>query len=249
MFFSKKLKKLNVPHCFFSRNSGFSRGIYKSLNCGIGSNDNKKLVHKNIKFVESFLKIKKNNLKLMYQTHSSKVLKINHKNFEKKKFKSDGITSDLKGVALGVLTADCVPILMYDKINKKICVLHAGWKGIFKGIVEKGIKKFSKNNLNSLIVAIGPCIGKKSYEVDKLLKLKFLRQSKYYKKFFKPSKKGKFLFDLRSMVNYKLKKAGVREIDNINFDTFRNSKNFFSHRRSKQLKEPDYGRCLSVITL
>ena len=84
MFFSKKLKKLNVPHCFFSRNSGFSRGIYKSLNCGIGSNDNKKLVHKNIKFVESFLKIKKNNLKLMYQTHSSKVLKINHKNLEKK---------------------------------------------------------------------------------------------------------------------------------------------------------------------
>ena len=130
MFFSKKLKKLNVTHCFFSRNSGFSRGIYKSLNCGIGSNDNKKLVHKNIKFVESFLKIKKNNLKLMYQTHSSKVLKINHKNFEKKKFKSDGITSDLKGVALGVLTADCVPILMYDKINKKICVLHAGWKKI-----------------------------------------------------------------------------------------------------------------------
>ena len=249
MFFSKKLKKLNVPHCFFSRNSGFSRGIYKSLNCGIGSNDNKKLVHKNIKFVESFLKIKKNNLKLMYQTHSSKVLKINHKNFEKKRFKSDGITSDLKGVALGVLTADCVPILMYDKINKKICVLHAGWKGIFNGIIEKGIKKFSKKNLNSLVVAIGPCIGKKSYEVDKLLKLKFLRQSKYYKKFFKASKKGKFLFDLRSIVNYKLKKVGVKEIDNINLDTFKDSKNFFSHRRSKQLKEPDYGRCLSVITL
>lgn len=249
MFFSKKLKKLNVPHCFFSRNSGFSRGIYKSLNCGIGSNDNKKLVHKNIRFVESFLKIKKNNLKLMYQTHSSKILKINHKNFEKKKFKSDGITSDLKGVALGVLTADCVPILIYDKINKKICVLHAGWKGIFRGIIEKGIKKFSKKNLNSLIVAIGPCIGKKSYEVDKLLKLKFLRQSKYYKKFFKASKKGKFLFDLRSIVNYKLKKVGVKEIDNINLDTFKDSKNFFSHRRSKQLKEPDYGRCLSVITL
>ena len=249
MFFSKKLKKLSVPHCFFSRNSGFSKGIYRSLNCGIGSNDNKKLVHKNIKFVESFLKIKKNNLKLMYQTHSSKILKINHKNLEKKKFKSDGITSDLKGVALGVLTADCVPILIYDKINKKICVLHAGWKGIFKGIVEKGIKKFSKKNLNSLVVVIGPCIGKKSYEVDKLLKLKFLRQSKYYKKFFKSSKKGKFLFDLRSMVNYKLKKAGVKEIDNINLDTFKDSKNFFSHRRSKQLKEPDYGRCLSVITL
>ncbi len=249
MFFSKKLKKLNIPHCFFSRNSGFSKGIYRSLNCGIGSNDNKKLVHKNIRFVESFLNIKKNNLKLMYQTHSSKILKINHKNLEKKKFKSDGITSDLKGVALGVLTADCVPILMYDKINKKICVLHAGWKGIFKGIVEKGIKKFSKKNLNYLTVAIGPCIGKKSYEVDKLLKLKFLRQSKYYKKFFKPSKKGKFLFDLRSMVNYKLKKVGVKEIDNINLDTFKDSKNFFSHRRSKQLKEPDYGRCLSVITL
>ena len=249
MFFSKKLKKLNVPHCFFSRNSGFSRGIYKSLNCGIGSNDNKKLVHKNIKFVESFLKIKKNNLKLMYQTHSSKVLKINHKNFEKKRFKSDGITSDLKGVALGVLTADCVPILLFEENKKIICVLHAGWKGIFKGIIEKGIKKFSKKNLNSLIVAIGPCIGKKSYEVDKLLKLKFLRQSKYYKKFFKASKKGKFLFDLRSIVNYKLKKAGVKEIDNINLDTFKDSKNFFSHRRSKQLKEPDYGRCLSVITL
>ena len=73
------------------------------------------------------------------------------RNFEKKKFKSDGITSDLKGVALGVLTADCVPILIYDKINKKICVLHAGWKGIFKGIIEKGIKKFSKNKINSYL--------------------------------------------------------------------------------------------------
>ena len=249
MFFSKKLIKHNISHCFFSRNRGFSKGIYKGLNCGIGSNDKRKLVLKNIEFTKSFLKIKKNNLKLMHQKHSSRIIKINKKNLGKYKFQSDGIISNFEGVALGVLTADCVPLLIYDKIDKKICVLHAGWKGIFKGIIEKGLKKFRKKNFKDLIVAIGPCISKKNYEVDYVLKLKFINQNKDYKKFFEQSGYKKFLFDLRSLVNFKLKKIGIKKIDNINLDTFTNSKNFFSHRRSKQLKEPDYGRCLSIISL
>ena len=250
MFVSKKLKKQkNIKHFFFSRKKGFSRGIYKSLNCGLGSKDSKFKIKKNLNFVSKKLKIKEKNLKLMYQTHSNKVSVITKKNLGKKRFDSDAMITTLKGIGIGVLTADCVPILLYESKKKIVGCIHAGWRGAFLGIIENTIKKFSKINPNSKIIAcVGPCIGKKNYEVDLKFYKKITSQSKNNKIYFSPGRINKKLFDLRKFVCDKLKKLNV-EIDNLKYDTFQDKNNFFSYRRSKKLKELDFGRNISAIVL
>ena len=137
MFYSKKFKKFpNIRHCFFSRRGGFSKGIYRSLNCGKGSKDNKKNVNRNLSLVSKKMKIHQKKLYLMYQTHSNKVIMINKKNQNSKRFNSDALITKLRGVALGVVTADCVPIILYDTKNQIIACIHAGWKGASSGIIE-----------------------------------------------------------------------------------------------------------------
>ena len=114
MFYSKKLKKFNkIRHCFFSRKGGYSKGLYKGLNCGEGSNDNKKIIKQNLNYVAHKMKVKKKLLIRMNQTHSNKVVEIKKENF-KNKINSDALVTRLNTIALGVVTADCVPILLYD---------------------------------------------------------------------------------------------------------------------------------------
>ena len=137
MFYSKKFKRFhNIKHCFFSRKGGFSKGLYQSLNCGKGSKDNKKNVHRNLSLVSKKMKINQKKLSLMNQTHSNKVIIISKKNKNFKKFNSDALITKLKDVALGVVTADCVPIIIYDIKNQIIGCIHAGWKGALSGIIE-----------------------------------------------------------------------------------------------------------------
>ncbi len=249
MFYSRRLKKINtIRHCFFSRKKGFSKGIYRGLNCGRGSKDNKQNVLKNLIYVSKKMQINRNNLVLMHQTHSSKVLKINKNNF-KKKIYSDAMISQEKGLALGVVTADCVPILIYDKKNKIIGCIHAGWRGAFSEIIKKTILEIKKiNKKNRIYASVGPCIGKKNYEVDKKFFNKFLKKSKKNKKYFLKKNKNKKLFNLRKFVSDKLKEQNVT-VDHIDRDTFKEKNYFFSYRRSTFLKEKDYGRCISVISL
>ena len=250
MYFSKKLKRFkNINHCFFSRRGGFSKGIYKSLNCGQGSKDKKNNIDKNLNFVSKKVKVNKKNLALMYQTHSKKVITINNKNRNLKKFKSDALVTKIKGIALGVVTADCVPIILFDPQNHIIGCIHAGWKGAFSGIIENTISKFKKLNAkNKIYAAIGPCIGNKSYEVDLDFYKKFIIKSKTNKIYFVNKKNNKKLFNLRKYVNDKLTKLNVI-VDNINKDTFREKSKFFSYRRSQKLGQNDYGRCISVIAM
>ena len=250
MFYSKNLKKINkIRHCFFSKKGGVSKEIYKSLNCGKGSKDNKLKVRRNLKLVSKKIKVKLENLKLMNQTHSNKVLVINNNNKKFKSFNSDAIITSIKGLALGVVTADCVPIILYDYKSETIGCIHAGWKGAFSGIIENTIKKFRKLNLkNKIFASIGPCIGKKSYEVDFDFYKKFILKSKKNKIYFSIKNDNKKLFDLRKYVNDKLLKLNIK-VDHVNHDTFKEKNSFFSYRRSKKLHEKDYGRCISVISL
>ncbi len=249
MFRSKKLKKFkDINHFFFSKKGGFSKGIYKSLNCGKGSKDSKTNVLKNLKYISNKIGLKNKDLVLMNQTHSNKVVEIKNKNL-KKKISSDALITKIYGVALGVVTADCVPILLYDRKNKIIGCIHAGWKGAFTGIIKNTIKKMKQINSNNEIYAsIGPCIGKNSYEVDRKFYKKFIFKSKKNKIYFRKKNQNKRLFDLRKFVADSLIKLKVK-IDHVNYDTFRDSNNFFSYRRSIILKQSDYGRCISVITL
>ena len=250
MFVSKKLKKQkNIKHFFFSRKKGFSKGVYRSLNCGLGSKDSKFRIKKNLNFVSKKLQIKEKNLKLMYQTHSNKVSIITRKNLGKKRFHSDAMITTLKGIGIGVLTADCVPILLYENKKRIVGCIHAGWRGAFLGIIENTIKKISKINTNSNIIAcVGPCIGKKNYEIDNKFYKKFITQSIKNRIYFSPGRTNKKLFDLRKFVYEKLKRLNVK-IDNLKYDTFQDKNNFFSYRRSKKLKELDFGRNISAIVL
>ncbi len=250
MFYSKKFKKFkNVKHCFFSRKGGFSKGIYRGLNCGKGSKDNKKIVYRNLSFVSKKMKVNLKRLLLMHQTHSNKVIIINKKNQNFKKFHSDALITKVKNVALGVVTADCVPIILYDVENQIIGCIHAGWRGASSGIIENTINKFRKINLkNKIFASIGPCIGKISYEVDISFYESFISRSKKNTIYFSKKNNKKKLFNLRKYVNDKLVKLNVK-VDHVNHDTFKEKGNFFSYRRSQKLHEKDYGRCISAISL
>ena len=249
MFYSENLKKRNgIKHCFFSRNDGISKGIYESLNCGIGSNDENSRVKKNLEIVAKNFKVPTNHLILMHQTHSNKVVEINEKNLDKNIY-SDAMITRYKKLALGVLTADCVPILVYDKRNKIIGCIHAGWRGALSGIIKKTIIKIKrKNSSYDIFASVGPCISIKSYEVDLNFYKKFIAKAKKNEKYFKIKNKNKKIFNLREYVNDKLVELNVK-VDHINRDTYREKKNFFSYRRSSKLKQNDYGRCISTISM
>ena len=144
MFYSKKLRKIKkIKHCFFSRKNGFSQGIYKGLNCGKGSKDKIENVKKNLDYVAKKMNVGRGKLKLMHQTHSNKVVEVNKNNY-KKKVIADAMITKMKGLALGVVTADCVPIILYDTKNEIVGCIHAGWKGALLGIISNTISKIKK---------------------------------------------------------------------------------------------------------
>ena len=169
----------------------------------------------------------------------------------KNKLPGDAIVTKLKNIGIGVLTADCVPILFYDPQKKIIGCVHVGWKGSLNGIIENTMDKFLELNSNAsdLVVAIGPCINHQSYEVDHDFHKKFLTQSENNKQFFTISNDKKYLFNIRSYINAKLIELGIKNIDHIKMDTFSDKENFFSYRRSKRDNDKDYGRCISVIIM
>ena len=249
MFKSKKLTKFKkIRHGFFNRQGGVSKGIYKSLNCGLGSKDKLKDIKKNIEIVCKKIGCNKNNLILLNQIHSNIVHKISK--IPKRKLKGDSLMTNKKGIALGILTADCAPVFIYDPVNNLICALHAGWKGAHKKIISIALKKLasSGSNFNDLIAIIGPCINKKSYEVRKDFFNKFIKQEKSNKKFFN-IKNNKLYFSLNNCITDEFLKLGVKNIEIIKKDTYLLNNNFFSARRSIKNKLHDYGRNISVIMI
>ena len=252
MFFSKKLKKFkNIRHCFFSRKNGVSKGIYESLNCGLGSKDNKENVLKNLEFVSRKIGCKENLLITLNQTHSNKVVYFENISDVKNKLQGDAIISKVKNVGISILAADCAPILFYDPKNEIIACVHSGWKGALNGIIENTLKKF--NELNSknedLIAVVGPCISKKNYEVKEDFFVNFVSKNKKNESFFEKTDNDKYKFDLRGFINKEISNLNVKNIENIEMDTYSQKDFFYSYRRSQINKEKDYGRCISVILM
>ena len=245
MITSKKLlKQKKIKHGFFNKNGGKSNGIYKSLNCGVGSNDKMDKVQENLKLVKNKFNKDSKDIFLLNQTHSNKFVYINKNfNFNKRKIKADAIITDQKQIPIGVLTADCVPILLYDCKKNMIAAIHAGWKGAYKGIINKVIKFMLKKGckIKNIITAIGPCISQDNYNVKIDFKKKFLKKDKKNKVFFKKNK-DMIYFNLPNYVKNQLKLNKISNIDMKNIDTFDKKNNFFSARRSLKLKHSDYGR-------
>ena len=192
--------------------------------------------------------VSKNKLVLMQQTHSNKVVEIKINNY-KKKIKADAMISKMRGISLGVVTADCVPVILYDVKNQIIGCIHAGWKGAYLGIIRNTISKIKKLNSNNQIYAsVGPCISQKNYEVDLEFFKKFINTSKNNRKYFIKKNNFKKLFNLRKFVTDELLKYKVK-VDQVDKDTYAQKSNFFSYRRSTKLEEKDYGRCISTVCM
>ena len=244
------IKNSPAKHGFFTRLDGLSKKQFSSLNCSSSNEDNKKNVNGNRLIAIKNLNLNKKKLILIKQTHSSKVIRINKANLDQK-IEADGIITSLNNVVLGILTADCAPIFIYDDKNKFVCNLHSGWKGSLNNISKNAIKLFDEYNIKrkNLIAIVGPCLGAKNYEVDKKFQQKFIKRNIKYAKFFRNKNTIKSYFNLRALINYQLSELGLKKIHNINRDTYSNDNLFFSHRRATHKRQKTTGRLINLISL
>ena len=248
---SKKLSKIkNLKHGFFNSVGGHSKNICKSLNCGPGSNDKQSSVKKKLQKVRKKISIKAKNIYLVSQFNSNKFVYIDETYKKKKKPKADAIITNQKFLPIAVLTADCAPILIYDDKIKMVAAIHAGWRGAFKGIINKVVNFMIKKGCKTenMTAVIGPSISSKNYEVKEDFKKKFIKKDKKNSLFFRDGKK-KLYFDLTKFIHSSLKVINIKHIDNLKIDTFDIKNNFFSARRALKLKHNDYGRNISIIML
>jgi YfiH family protein len=222
------------------------------LNCGPGSSDKKKNIQKNLEIVRNKIKAKFKSKKivLLNQVHSSKFYYISKHSKNNNKFEGDALITDIRRIPVAVLTADCAPILIYDKNRKMIAAIHAGWKGAYKDIVKKVVKFMIKKGCSSknIIAAIGPCISSNNYQVRTDFIKKFIKKDKKNIIFFKKIK-NKNYFNLNKYIHFQLKSLNIKKIDIIYKDTFNAKNNFFSARRSISRNENDYGRNISIIMI
>ena len=251
MIKSKKLAKLkNLKHGFFNSSGGKSKGIYQSLNCGPGSKDLSINVKKNLEVVKKKISNSAKNIFLLNQIHSNKLVYIDNNYKLTKKPKADAVITNQKNLPIAVLTADCVPILIYDNKKRIVAAIHAGWKGAFKGIIDKVIKFMVKKgcSLKNITAVIGPSISLKNYEVKDDFMKKFIKKDKKSLKYFK-IENNKLYFDLSQYVYSQILQNKIKNIDTIKIDTFDIKNKFFSARRALSLKQNDYGRNISIIML
>ena len=251
MIKSKKLSKFkNVEHAFFNRLGGKSTGIFKSLNCGPGSSDNKKNVLNNLKIVCNKINTKPKKIILLNQIHSNKFYYISKNSKLNNKFEGDALITDKKNLPIAVLTADCAPILIHDKEKKMIAAIHAGWRGAHNGIVTRVVNFMIKKGCSpkNITAAIGPCISINNYQVKEDLIKKFIEKDKKNMIFFKKKKDVNY-FNLNRYIYFQLKNLNIKKIDIINKDTFNAKNNYFSARRSISRNENDYGRNISIIMI
>ena len=251
MIRSKKLLKIkNIKHGFFNKTGGKSKKIYSTLNCGPGSKDDPSNVKKNLNIVLKKISKTAKSIFLLHQIHSNKIVYIDKKKISKSKPKADAVITNQQNLPLGILTADCVPILICDKKKNLIAAIHAGWKGAYKDIISKVINFMIKKGSDpiNIIAAIGPAISLTNYEVKENFKKKFIKKDKKNRRFFKIKYK-KLYFDLPGYVKSCLLKNKIKNIESINIDTFNVKNNFFSARRALRLNHDDYGRNISIIML
>lgn len=247
-FSCPKLKKIpTLTHGFFTRQGGVSKGLYSSLNVGIGSDDNPEHIFENRKFVRETLEA--DALLSLYQIHSNQVIVADE---HTKRIEGDAIVTTTPNLAIGVLTADCVPVLFADHTHGVIGAAHAGWKGAINGITDNIIETMIAQGAKRehITATIGPCIKQKSYEVGAEFRENFIADDNTNKRFFKAApKKSHYLFNISGYVKSRLETQNLATIHVVNHDTYKEEELFFSFRRATHKGEKDYGRQISAICL
>jgi YfiH family protein len=253
MIVSDLLKDLDgVRHGFFTRQGGVSQGIYESLNCGLGSNDRAEDVHENRKSIAAKLGIEPGNLVTVRQAHGSNAVAVETPWLPSNAPEGDAMVTVTRGIALGILTADCTPILFADPEARVIGAAHAGWRGAKTGIIESVIGAMEQKGATRgrICATIGPTISQSAYEVGDEFQTAFTADGGENHSFFATAKSGgKPHFDLPSYCLRRLTRAGLAQVENLGLCTYENESLFFSYRRSVHRNEPDYGRQISAIVL
>ena len=240
-----------LRHAFFTREGGVSTGIYAALNGGLGSNDDPANVAENRRRMAEQVGVAPECFLSLYQIHSPDVLIADGRWSDGPRPRGDALVTSTAGLALGVSTADCGPVLFVDPNARVIGAAHAGWKGALTGVLESTIKAMEKlgADRSNTIAAIGPLIRQDSYEVGREFVERFIAADAENVVFFIPSvHEGHAMFDLAGYIRMRLERAGILTIDDLGLDTYADER-FFSYRRSVHRKEPDYGRHIHAIAL
>jgi YfiH family protein len=240
-----------VSHGFLGRRGGVSQGLCAGLNVGLGSDDDKEAVRENRRRAVAAV-APGAALATLHQVHSADALDVSAAFPEGERPRADGMATDRPGLVLGILTADCAPILFADVEAGVIGAAHAGWKGAIGGIVEATVRQMEKLGAarDRIAVAVGPCIARRSYEVDEAFLRRFLSADAENERFFSAGvAERRHQFDLEGFVVSRLARAGLTRIEALGEDTYSQDARFFSYRRATHRGEPDYGRQMSLIAL
>ena len=240
-----------IAHGFFTRKGGTSGGIYASLNCGPGSKDTPSHVVENRRRAMSRLGLPRDALVTASQVHGTHIHFVEGAQDPAVPIEADGLVTKTAGLAIGILTADCAPVLLADPDRDIVGAAHAGWRGAKTGVLEAVLAEMVGRGakLAHIQAVIGPCIGQPSYEVAPDFPEPFLAEDPGNTQFFQGTPTGRFLFDLGAYVEARLRAAGVAEPARIKADTYGDPDRFFSYRRATHKGEPDYGRFLSAIAI
>jgi YfiH family protein len=237
-----------VPHGFFGRSGGVSTGAVAGLNCGLGSGDDPKAVETNRRMAADAI-LSGAPLASVYQIHSPAAVIVTAAASYSERPQADALVTDRPGLLLGIVTADCAPVLLADAEAGVVGAAHAGWRGALAGVTDQAIAAMISlgARIDRIAAAVGPCIARASYEVDDSFAERLLADDLANERFFAEGQGGKPHFDLEAYVAARLAAAGVGRIETVGLDTYALEDRFYSYRRATHRIEPTYGRQLSLI--
>jgi polyphenol oxidase len=241
-----------IRHGFFTRAGGVSTGVYASLNAGIGSRDAPQNVAENRARMAGYLGITPDRFLTCYQVHSPDAVIVVEPWGAEARPRADAMATATPGIASGVATADCGPVLFADPVAKVIGAAHAGWRGALGGVTDRAVAAMESLGAvrARIVAAIGPMIRQSNYETGADLRDRFLAADAGNARFFRPAARADhFMFDLAGYVAARLAEAGVGRVEDIGACTYADADQFFSYRRMTHRSEPDYGRHVNAIVL
>ena len=251
MIAADALRLDGLTHGFFTREGGHSAGLFASLNCGMGSGDDREVVTRNRAIVAERLGVAPDRLLSAYQVHSAEAAVVTEP-WTGERPRVDGLVTSVPGIALGVLTADCGPVLFADPQARVIGAAHAGWKGALTGVTTATLEAMEGQGAKRarIVAVIGPMISQAAYEVGPEFPSRFTEADPANARYFSPSPRaGHAMFDLPLYLADRLTAEGVGRVVNLSLCTFSDERRFFSYRRATHRNEKDYGRLISAIAL
>ena len=239
-----------VAHGFLGRRGGVSSGIHAGLNVGIGSNDDAAAVTENRRRAAEAV-LPHATLLTPYQIHSAEAVVVTAAFTEADRPHADALVTDRPGLALGILTADCAPVLLADREAGVVGAAHAGWKGALAGVTDSTIAAMETLGADRarIVAAIGPCIARSAYEVDAAFWQRFTDADPENERFFVDARSGHHRFDLEAYVTHRLAAAGIGRVEALGLDTYSDEARFYSYRRATHRAETSYGRQIAIIGL